>query len=748
MAADQPNDELSQLAHLYGVDTTYVDATDIRRTVPEETLRMILSQVGVPVESAGSIHAAVTRAYQRPWRQVVDDALVVRPGRFPKGWPVRLPLGERVPEDLSVDWTIRTDSTVIHRGASAGSHLEVAETRDIEGVVYQALELPFPQELEMGYYTFQVRARTSSSSWEGETQVIVAPEECYVSEACRPPARYWGMNVQLYGVRSTRNWGIGDLRDLRDIMTWAGRDLGAAMVGVNPLHALGPGDISPYSPSSRLFHNPLYLDVEGIPEFRRSSAVQDKIRTRSFQDSLEQLRQSPVVQYEEVRRLKWSIFERLYEEFREAHLTRKTARGRAFRKFLQIKGESLERFGLFQALQEHFTNQGKGQDWRQWPQAYRDPTSTAVREFRDRSWNRIRFFQYLEWQCNQQLERVRAAAAKVGMPIGLYQDLAVGVAPSGADAWVFQDQFAGELSIGAPPDAFNLHGQNWGLAPPLPGRLQEHGYQLFSEMFRENMRHGGILRLDHAMGLFRLFWVPTGKSSSEGTYVQYQPDDLLSVLALESHRNRTMVIGEDLGTVTAEIRTRLHQTGLLSYRLLLFEKMDGTFATPRSFPEQALAAVTTHDLPTLWGFWVERDIWHKQRLGFYPSEAAVQADREARQHDRQALLTALDNEKLLPQGLSPRADEHPHMTDALCQAVYRYLARSPSRILTVSLEDLLGDEETPNLPGVHLQDYPVWRLKTGDHRSTIRTWRRNPRVNGMAAALNHERGSWQAVRNG
>lgn len=748
MAAEEPGSELCQLAHQYGIDTTYVDATGVRRTVPEETLRLVLSRIGAASETLDQVRASLTRARRDVWFQVVDDTMVVRPGRFPKGWTIRLPVGEVLPEDLAVEWTIMVGSMLKHRGTVSGSHLTVNETRVIDGTTYQALDLPFPEKLDPGYYAFHLAAQTGSLRWEGTTRVIVAPEQCYVSEACTAPARYWGINVQLYGVRSIRNWGIGDFRDLRDMMVSAGRDLGAAMVGINPLHALGPGEVSPYSPSSRLFHNPLYLNVESIPEFRCSDAIQQTVRDPSFQERLERLRRSPVVQYEEVRKLKWSVFERLYVVFRELHLYRSTARGKAFRKFLEVKGESLERFGLFQALQEHFSNQGESPDWRRWPSAYRDPTSRAVEEFSVRARDRVQLFQYLEWECQLQLKQVRAAATRAGMTIGLYQDLAVGVAPDGADAWAFQDQFPDALSIGAPPDAFNLHGQNWGLAPPLPARLQKHGYRLFAEMFRENMRHGGILRIDHVMGLFRLFWVPAGRPSSEGTYVHYPVEDLLGVLALESHHNRTMVIGEDLGTVTAEIRTRLQGAGLLSYRLLLFEKLDGAFATPRNFPEQALAAVTTHDLPTLWGFWIERDIWHKERLGLYPTQAAAAEDRETRRRDRQALLEALDHEKLLPEGSPRDAEAYPSMTDALCQAVYRYLARSPSRMLTISLEDLLGDEETPNLPGVLSEGYPVWRRKTGAPDNTVRSWAGNRRVRGMAEALNQERGSGRAARSG
>jgi (1->4)-alpha-D-glucan 1-alpha-D-glucosylmutase len=544
--------------------------------------------------------------------------------------------------------------------------------------------------------------------------------------------------VQLYGLRSRWNWGIGDFRDLADLMRWAGR-LGAAMVGVNPLHALLPGGVSPYSPSSRLFHNPLYLHLEWITEFK-DSAVRRFVARRPFQRTLDSLRQTETVDYEAVSQLKWPLLKKLFHIFTTAHLGPGTKRGRAFRRFMAEQGPPLQRFALFQALQDHVTPRGaRPRPWREWPPEYRHPDSPSVQRFLRSYQDHVNFYGYLEWQCDEQLKRVQSAAQRTGMPIGLYTDFAIGIDPNGADAWAFQDDFAQGASVGAPPDLFSPKGQNWGLTPPHPERIADSGYRLFVEGFRRNMRHSGLFRLDHAMGLFRLFWIPEGRSAAEGAYVKYSSEDLLGILALESRRNRVVVVGEDLGTVTSEIRAQLMQAGLLSYRLLFFEKSDaGTFLPPHRYPQQAMTAVTTHDLPTLRGFWTGRDIDLKEELALYPDDTLVRRDKDTRARDRQALIRALKTAHVLPKEYSVKSSGS-DLDETLCLAVYTYLARTPCYLLAVPLEDLLGDRDTPNLPGAPADQYPVWRMKAGPVGSTMETWSRLPRVQMIARVLRRER---------
>jgi (1->4)-alpha-D-glucan 1-alpha-D-glucosylmutase len=511
------------------------------------------------------------------------------------------------------------------------------------------------------------------------------------------------------------------------------------MVGVNPLHALPPGGISPYSPSSRLFHNPLYLHLEWITEFK-DPAVRRIVARRSFQRTLESLRQSETVNYETVWQLKWPLLKKLFRIFTTTHLGPGTRRGRAFRRFMAEQGLPLQRFALFQALQDHVTPRGAPpRSWREWPPEYQLPDSPSVQRFFRNHPNQINFYVYLEWQCDEQLKRVQSAAQRAGMPIGLYTDLAIGIDPNGADAWAFQNDFTRGASVGAPPDLFSPKGQDWGLLPPHPERIVDNGYRLFVEGFRRNMRHSGLFRLDHAMGLFRLFWIPEGRSAAEGAYITYPSQELLGILALESRRHAVIVVGEDLGTVTPDIRTRLMQAGLLSYRLLLFEKSDGgRFLPPHRYPDQAMTAVTTHDLPTLRGFWMGRDIELKEQLGLYPDDGLIERDKDARHRDRQALLAALKHARLLSKEY-PEASSVPDLDETLCRAVYTYLARTPCHLLAVPLEDLLGDRETPNLPGASADQYPVWRMKAGPAASTMDTWSRLPRARMLAQVLSRER---------
>jgi len=512
------------------------------------------------------------------------------------------------------------------------------------------------------------------------------------------------------------------------------------MVGVNPLHALPPGGISPYSPSSRLFHNPLYLDVESIAEFK-DPTVRALVLRRSFQRTVESLRQSETVNYEGVTRLKRPLFKALYRAFAAKHLGHGTRRDRGFQRFKTEQGQQLQHFALFQALQEYLTPRGAPpRPWRTWPPEFQHPDSPAVQRFLRRHGDRMNFYCYLEWQCDEQLKRIQSTARRIGMPIGLYTDFAIGIDPDGSDAWAFQDDFAQGASVGAPPDLFSPKGQNWGLAPPHPQRTVKSGYRLFVESFRRNMRHSGLFRLDHAMGLFRLFWIPEGRSAADGAYVTYPSRDLLGILALESRRHGVIVVGEDLGTVTPEIRASLMEAGLLSYRLLLFEKSDaGGFLPFHEYPAQAMTAVTTHDLPTLRGFWTGRDIALKEALGLYPDPALIAHDKEARHRDKQALLTALRKAHLLPKHYSQQTAAIPEPNDVLSQAIYTFLARTPSRVLSVPLEDLLGDYETPNLPGAPLGKYPVWRIKAGPADSTMETWSKIPDVRMLTQILARER---------
>ena len=742
---NRTDDRLRQLAGSCGVAASYVDESGTRRFVTDHSLRRVLGVMGLQAETSDQVRMNLREIRYGRWREMLEAVMVVRRTRLPRTFSVRLPVDADELHRFHLVWRLKREGGLTTTGRRSGGTVNIVDRATVDGVCYHEVAMPFPANLPLGFHSLSLKAIGPRGTQHATMTVIVVPNCGYLHPCVTGLRRAWGLTLQLYGIRSRKNWGIGDFRDLKEIIRWAGTGLGADLLGVNPLHALPPGQVSPYSPSSRLFHHPLYLDLEGIPEFREAASLQARVRAPAFQAKIAALRLSPTVQHEAVERIKWAALEELFRVFQRRHVARKTSRAAAFHRFVRDQGEALDRFALFRTLEERMARRRKvtgsgSRGWASWPKAYRHPDSPVVKRVAVHSRSRIQFFQYVEWRCQQQLISVQAAARRSGMAIGLYKDMAVGIDPHGADAWAFQDQLVAEASIGTPPELFSPNGQRWNLAPFHPGHIRMAGYRLFADCFRRTMQASGIIRIDHAMGLFRLFWIPEGLVPAEGTYVRYPSDDFLGILALESQRQKVMVIGEDLGTVTPAIRARLMASGLLSYRLLLFEQTaKGQFAKPSRFPRHAAAAVATHDLPTLRGFWIGRDIELKTQLKLYTKSQWCARDLVTRARDKQALLDALAKERLLPKGCPRSAEAVPTLNDDLCQAVYAYVARTPSRLLLISLEDLLGDIETPNLPGDHA--YPSWRIKAGPSGSTWEDWTKLDRVRRMASVIHKQRRS-------
>ena len=561
------------------------------------------------------------------------------------------------------------------------------------------------RRLALGYHRLHLARGGRAAS----TTLVVAPRRCYL-----PPGltAQWGVTAQLYGIRSGRNWGIGDFADLADLVGVAA-SAGAACVGLNPLHALlapASGVISPYSPSSRLFLNALYIAPDRVPEFADSPAAQAMFA--AAQPELAALRERARVDHGAIAALKDAVLGALYEAFLD-HRRRDPVnpRARAFDAFVAASGAELTRFATFEALAARLLAAGStggadAGDWRGWPAAYRAPDGPAVREFAAAHGDRLDRVCYVQWLAQGQLAEA-AGAATTDMAVGLYGDLAVGVHPGGAEAWAERALLVPGVSIGAPPDAYSLLGQYWGLAPTNPATLAAQAYRPFAAMLAANMRHAGALRIDHVMGLMRLFWIPDGMAPKAGTYVAYPFADLLRIVALESVRNNCVVVGEDLGTVPPGLRARLRRAGMLSTRLLYFERMaGGTFKPPRRWPKQCAAAVSTHDLPTLRGFWAGSDLAWRARLGLDGDHETVAAATAARAGARTALVAALRKAGLLPPAPPPGGDQ----VAALRGAAHGFVAAAPCRLMLVQLEDLLDEIEQVNLPGT-IDDHPNWRRK-------------------------------------
>ncbi|HZM33683.1 MAG TPA: malto-oligosyltrehalose synthase [Burkholderiales bacterium] len=506
---------------------------------------------------------------------------------------------------------------------------------------------------------------------------------CWEPELLARGARVWGFAAQLYGLRSSRNWGIGDFGDLRELVEIAA-SLGASIVGVSPLHATQG---SPYSPSSRHALNVLYLDIEALPEYAASKAARRLVGSAAFQARLKKLREAPLVDYEGVASAKREVLEVVFREVKEAS---------------DLPTRGLREYAVFEALREKL-----GNGWQNWPKAYRTPRSPAVKAFERKSRRRVEFHAFIQSRLRAQIEEVQRHARELGMPIGLYFDLALGADAGGAELWADQAAYATGASIGAPPDDFNPRGQNWGLPPYSPRALRAAAYAPFAELLRANMPEGGALRIDHVMALMRLYWIPRGNKPERGGYVRYPLKDLLNVLARESRARRCLVIGEDLGTVPPELRDALREHSVLSYRPLLFEKI-----SPREYPRQAMVCVSTHDLPTWRGYWTAHDLELREKLGLTVDARAEKAQREA---DQKRLLDLLKSEGL----------------DLSAASAHAFVARTPCRIAVVQPEDVFEVLDQANLPGT-LDEHPNWRRKLP---VPLEQWRSDPRVGALAQAF-------------
>ncbi|HNO35153.1 MAG TPA: 4-alpha-glucanotransferase [Nitrospira sp.] len=736
-------DLLRLLASRAGIAADYHDIAGTLHVTSDDTRRAILSSMGFDVSSRESLLQALIDLDDAPWRQTCDPILILQQGYAPTSWSCRLAVEPDEEPQLALKWQLIDEKgTSIHRG-EIGPAMKPQEVRFVAGRRMIRIEVPLVPDLELGYYELSVASAGCRVSTEGAVRVVVAPPHCYVPEGIAHGGRVWGLAVQLYSVRSRTNWGVGDFTDLARLVEWAGRELGAGIVGLNPLHALKnsrPHHLSPYSPTSRLFLNELYIDLDRLPEYHASAEAQRLRRSPEFHRTVEQARASDFVDSESVAQAKRQMLDLAYRQFlidnytgTEPSLQPTSARGWLLERFIRDEGESLERFALFQAVDEDRRLVEQTQTlWPEWPSQYRTADSPALREFARRHRKRVRFFQYIQWVAADQLRAANARAEQVHMSVGLYPDLALGSDRNGAEAWMLQDVLALGTDCGAPPDAFAPQGQNWGFAPFNPLRLKATAYRSFIELLRKTFQQGRAIRIDHVMTLFRLFWVPRGMTAAAGAYVQYPAEDLLRILALESTRAQTLVIGEDLGTVPDYVREQLARYKVLSYRVLYFERTwDGSYKHPSAYPDQSLAVVTTHDLPTLTGYWIGEDIRLRARLGMYAHEQAVQQAFEERARDKRHILAALNGVGVLPAGTSEQPEHVPVMTPDLCRAIHVYLAMSPAWVVMANLDDVIGEVTQMNLPGT-VDAYPNWSRKLS---LSLEDLQRDERVQALAAAV-------------
>ncbi|HXB77059.1 MAG TPA: 4-alpha-glucanotransferase [Bradyrhizobium sp.] len=626
---------LSAQARDLGILTEFFDGQGHRHVTDEIALKIIVDAFPVRI----------------PYR-FVEGPVVIRSGRA-----TRTRLSEAV--RLPLRWEISSGPKVAARGES-----------DQNIIVW-------PQDLPVGSYRLKF---TDATSVDEEVPLLVAPARAFGGDFDRG----WLLAVQLYGVRSARNWGIGDFTDLAALIEFAG-ELGAEGVGLNPLHALfddRPTDCSPYAPNSRLFLNPLYIDVEQIAEYRPGPATDDLARLRS----------GTVVDYAGVAALKWRALRAAFEVFRAE---RDPARQRDFAHFRIESGTLLQRFACFEVLRHRFNT-----PWWEWPEEWRRLDQAACDRLRaGPEANQIEFVEYVQWTADRQLRSCKALADRLGMKVGLYLDVAVGVQSDGFDAWNEQAAISRLLAVGAPPDPLNTLGQNWGLAGFNAAGLELRAFKPFRDMLQASMRYAGAIRLDHVLGLKRLYLIPHGFPARKGAYVQMPQEALLAVIAQESVAHDCVVIGEDLGTVPPGFRDDMADWNIWSYKVMMFERDDdGRFFGLDHYASNALITFNTHDLSTYAGWRSFADLKLKRSLGIDPGES---------DEARWRALGMLD-EVLRHHGI----DQHD------LYSVVGFLARTPSRLLAVSLEDLLGVIDQPNIPGT-VDEHPNWRQRLPVARENI-----------------------------
>lgn len=686
MALSDP--ALGELADRFGISTQFYDWKGRHTQVGEQTVIAILAEFGVDASTPERARAAAQRVRDDHWRRIVQPCVVLRAGQegrvdvhVPAGAPVSLRI---VGEDGNDHLPWQVDNW--------------NPDRPIDGRMIGEATFGIPGNLPLGYHELIVTIGTHDADGSAEdggihttatSTIIVTPNRVGLPRRMGA-SRVWGYAAQLYSVRSHHSWGLGDLTDLADLCTWSASQ-GAGYLLTNPLHAAevaGRMEPSPYLPSSRLFVNPIYIRPELIAEYhdldQYDASLIESLRTTTLDDDPQALLD---------RDRTWQAKSQALELIHRVDMS--ASRRMAFTAFRVARGRRLEDFATWCLLSELH-----GSDWHDWPAELHDPHGVAVARVRREHADRIDFHMWLQWIADQQLSTAQSSGTDAGMPVGLICDLAVGVNGSGADAWMLNGLFAREMNVGAPPDPFNQAGQDWGQPPMRPDVLEQMAYAPLREMVSSALRHAGGVRIDHIMGLFRLWWVPKGLGPRHGAYVRYNHEAMVGVVALEAYRAGALVIGEDLGTVEPWVRDHLAARGILGTSIMWFETgPDGWPRQPQQWREHAMSSVTSHDLPPTSSYLRGDHVELRDRLGLLTE--SVDEERENARRERETWLASLRQQGVL------EADEDD--PEQVTLAMHTLLTRTPSKVINATLTDAVGDPRTQNLPGTE-DEYPNWRV--------------------------------------
>lgn len=732
---------LDDLAEIVGIASEYTDKAGQVHYTPEETKLFFLKAMGIPAATPKEREASLKRFKERLWKRRIAPTTVVLTDEFPVKCEIRLPETGK----SSAEWEIELED-----GSKLASSVDLKTAEKFDAAVidktpFNAYRFTVANELPVGYHKLSV----SHEGIRAVSALLVAPPKGYTPEGMesfKNVDRIWGVPVQLYALRSERNWGIGDFTDLSALLDILKRQ-GADIIGLNPLNALfhdNPSEASPYRPSSRLYLNPLYIDVEAVPEYAKSGEAQGLVNSFEFQMRLQNARGTKLVDYQCVSDLKTRALELVYKTFRELDSSEdETDRRRHedFEEFKRSHTPSLDELCIFETLREKIGNGFPAPAQKEWPEGFRRADTPEIRNFTEENADRIDFFKFIHWVADRQLAAVYEKSKRLNFKIGLYQDQAVGVASDGAEPWAHPSSYVKGVDIGAPPDQMRPRGQRWGFATPNQIALNEDSYMHYRDLMRFNMKYAGALRIDHVMGLYRLFWAPELNGDEKvvnGAYIHYSMRTLLAIIAIESIRSKCIVIGEDLGTVPRGFRGKMYQARLFSTKVLhrQRDKNGAFFPTTKYFPF-SLAQVSTHDQPSIPAYWTFYDLETFKKCNLFLSREQYEKACEERLNICKKMIESFKSEGLWSDDVPTRLDimKDPRLRRRLITTTNRFIARTKSSIFLVRFEDIFGQTEMINVPGT-TNEYPNWRLKLP---LNIGEMENSPEMREVLAVIRQER---------
>ncbi|MBQ9274924.1 MAG: 4-alpha-glucanotransferase [Succinivibrio sp.] len=703
--------ELQELADERGVAREYIDVRNELVTIEPQSRLNALKIMGYDLDNPAELAKVLQAEEARPYSEILDPVTVLRDGE-PRFFLLRSRASLSEEAELSLSFELE-DGTRLTRQLPL-YQAEIAEYHEVEGVEYDVRRVYLEEDLPYGYHSVSAVIRDGYNVFNSiKSSLIITPLKAYMPDDLAQGRRLWGVSVQLYAVRSRRNWGMGDFDDLKSLLHELSR-CGGQFVGLNPMHAGYPNNpdpnaVSPYSPSSRRWLNIAYISVPAVPEYNECPEAVDLVNSQAVQQKIKALRDREYVDYRGVIELKLKVLRVIFDKMKVDD--RRSTRGKKFLEFIEQGGRSLLDMATFDALQEFFVKQGKAAaSWMDFPREYQKASQPFVEVWRKEHSDDVRFYCYLQFLAAEQLQQAYEQAGADGLIVGTYRDLAVGVPSGSCDVWSDEfDVFRAKGEVGAPPDPLGPLGQAWGLSPMDPTALKRCGYKPLIDLYRANMRSCGALRIDHAAGLYRFWWIMLGQPAKTGAYVQTPLHDLLGIIALESWRNRCLIICEDLGTIPMELREALLECGALSYKIFFNERSyDGGFIDPKLYVPVSMAALTTHDMPTIKGWWEDRDLIDGVSLGIYTQEQC-DALREERRIAKQRMFDSMHYLGSLDSSFPSDPSQVP-FSPQLVRALQVHVCRSSCLLYSSQLEDWIGVEKPVNVPGT-MSEYPNWKRK-------------------------------------